>query len=375
MGPMSADLPISEGHVSFRGHRTWHRGAGHDARPVFGGATSYPKIELHVHLEATVHPERLLEIARRNDVRPPARTVRGLRRFCAFRGFDEFIRVWIKTTGVLRHGRDFHEIVVDYAADLAAQGCVYAEALFSPSEPVGRGVTWQEVFEGYCDGADEARERLGVDLRFTPDITRDFPVEIGEQLVGWALRYRDRGIVGISLGGSESRFPPELFEHPFAIAREGGLKAAPHAGETAGPESVRGALDVLHAARLRHGVRAVEDPGLLAEIAARGVVCDVTPVSNLRTGVVRSLAEHPLPEMLAGGVRCSVGSDDPVLMDTSLTRDCDVAVGLGHTPRGMYEHALSGVFCDAVTRERLRAAGEAFDWTVAHGSPAPGGER
>ena len=322
----------------------------------------YPKIELHVHLEATVRPERLLEIAARNDVKLPARTVKGLERFCRFRGFDQFIVVWIKTTGVLRHGRDFRQIVVDYAAELAAQGCFYAEPLFSPSEPMMRGVPWQEVFEGYCDGADEARERHGVDLRFTPDITRNFPPEIGERLAAWAVRYRDRGIAGISLGGSEDRFPPAPFARAFAIAREGGLKAAPHAGETAGPASIRSALCDLGADRLRHGVRAVEDPALLTELAERGVVCDVTPVSNLRTGVVRSLDEHPLPALLAAGVKCSIGSDDPVLMQTSLTQDAEAAVRLGHSPRGMYEHAVAGAFCDERTRARLKAAGDAFDW-------------
>jgi aminodeoxyfutalosine deaminase len=322
----------------------------------------YPKIELHVHLEATVRPQRLLEIAARNDVRLPARTVRGLERFCRVRGFDEFIAVWIKTTGVLRHGRDFRQIVIDYAADLATQGCFYAEPLFSPSEPMMRGVPWQEVFEGYCDGAAEALELHGVEFRFTPDITRNFPPEIGERLAAWAVRYRDRGVVGLSLGGSESRFPPAPFSRAFAIAREGGLKSAPHAGETAGPESIRSALDNLRADRLRHGVRAVEDPVLLAELAERGVVCDVTPVSNLRTGVVRSLDEHPLPALLAAGVKCSIGSDDPVLMQTSLTEDCELAVRLGHTRRGMYEHAVAGAFCDEHTRARLEAAADAHDW-------------
>ena len=248
--------------------------------------------------------------------------------------------------------------MVDYAADLAAQGCFYAEPLFSPSEAVSRGTPWPEVFEGYCDGADEARELHGVELRFTPDITRNFPPEIGESLAEWAVRFRDRGVAGISLGGSEHRFPPAPFARAFAIAREGGLMAAPHAGETAGPASIRSALDDLHADRLRHGVRAVEDPALLAELAERGIVCDVTPVSNLRTGVVRSLDEHPLPAMLAAGVKCSIGSDDPVLMQTSLTEDAAVAVRLGHTPRAMYEHAVAGAFCDEPTRARLAAAGE-----------------
>lgn len=330
-------------------------------------ATLYPKIELHVHLEATVRPARLLEIARRNDVRLPAKSEAGLLRFCRFTTFDHFLRVWIKTTGALRHERDFHQIVVDYAADLAAQGCLYAEALFSPSEPMVRGTPWQESFEGYCSGADEAREVYGVDIRFTPDITRDFPVEIAEHLVRWAVRYRERGVVGVSLGGSEHRYPAELFARPFAQAREGGLRAAPHAGEVAGPASVRAALDVLHADRLRHGVRAVEDSALLDEIAARGIVCDVTPTSNVLLGVVSSLAEHPLPRMLAAGVRCSISSDDPVLMGTSLSRECEAAVSLGHTPRGMFEQALGGVFCDAETKARLQAAADSHSWESAAG--------
>ena len=322
----------------------------------------YPKIELHVHLEATVRPARLLEIARRNDVRPPARTERGLRRAYRFTGFDSFIRAWITTSRCLVRARDFHEVVVDYAEELAGRGCLYAEALFSPTEPMRRGTPWQEIFEGYCDGADEARERWGVDVRFTTDITRDLPVELAGDLVAWALRFRERGVLGVGLGGSENRYPPELFARPFAAAREGGLKAAPHAGELAGPASVRAALDVLHADRLRHGVRAVEDPGLLAELAARGIVCDVTPTSNLLMGVVPSLAEHPLPAMLAAGVRCSISTDDPVLMGTDLDRECAAAVRLGHTPRGMYEHALSGVFCEGDARARLEERGAAAVW-------------
>jgi aminodeoxyfutalosine deaminase len=324
--------------------------------------TPYPRIELHVHLEATVRPERLFEIARRNDVALPARDVEGLREFCRFTGFDHFVEVWIRTTQALRHARDFRQIVVDYAATVAARGVVYAEALFSPSEPMVRGTPWDEIFEGYCVGAQEARERHGVEIRFTPDITRDLPVELADHEVRWAVRYRDRGVVGLSLGGSEHKYPAALFARPFQAAREGGLRAAPHAGELAGPESVRAALDVLRAARIRHGVRAVEDPALLGELASRGVVCDVTPLSNLRTGVVGSLGEHPLPRMLAAGVKCSISTDDPVLMDTDLDRDCAAAIELGHTPRAMYEHALSGAFCDEATRERLRAIGDAFDW-------------
>lgn len=331
----------------------------------------YPKIELHVHLEATVRPELLLEIAGRNSVALPATTVEGLRRYYRCESFEQFISRWIATSRVLCHADDFREVVVDYAARAREQGCVYIEAVCSPTEPVLRGSSWNEVFEGYCDGTAEARETHGVDVRLTPDATRDFPATLANRLARWAVKFRDRGVVALSLGGSERKHAPQKFRRAFAVAREGGLGAAPHAGEFAGGKagaaSIRGALDVLHADRIRHGIRAVDDPGLLAEMADRGIVCDVTPVSNLRTGAVASLDEHPLPAMLAAGVRCSISSDDPVLMDTDLAENCAVAERLGHTPRAMYFDALHGVLCEPATRDRLRRIGEAFPWEAVAG--------
>ena len=333
------------------------------------GGAPHPKIELHVHLEATVRPELLLAIARRNEASLPAKTPEGLLDFYRCTTFEEFIQRWIRTSSALQHYDDFREVVVDYAGRARAQGCVYIEALFSPSEPVLRGSGWQEVFEGYCDGAAEAAEVHGVEVRFTPDVTRDLPALVGRRQAQWAVKYRERGVVGLSLGGSERRVGPEKFKRAFAIARDGGLKAAPHAGEFAGGKagaaSIRGALDVLRADRIRHGIRAVDDPALLAELARRGIVCDVTPVSNLRTGAIASLDEHPLPAMLAAGVKCSISSDDPILMQTDLAENCSTAVALGHTPQGMYEHALAGAFCDEATRARLRRIGEAYDWEAA----------
>jgi aminodeoxyfutalosine deaminase len=327
----------------------------------------YPKIELHVHLEATVRPELLFAIARRNGVALPVRTPGELPAYYRCDTFEAFVARWIATSSVLRRYDDFREIVVDYAGRAKAQGCVYIEAIFSPSEPVVlRGGSFREVFEGYCDGAAEAREVHGVEVRLTPDVTRDLPAAVGRRQARWAVKYRERGVVALSLGGSERRFGPEKFRRTFAIARDGGLRSAPHAGELsggkAGAASIRGALDVLKADRIRHGIRAVDDAALLAELAERGVVCDVTPVSNLRTGAVASLDEHPLPLMLAAGVKCSISSDDPVLMDTDLERDCAAAVTLGHAPRRMYEHALAGAFCDDGLRARLRRLGQEHDW-------------
>src|SRR4051794_13577325 len=323
---------------------------------------TYPKIELHVHLEGTVRPKTLLEIARRNDYPLPADTEDGLAALYDFRDFAHFIDVWILTTNALRTEQDFRQVVVDYAEEAASHGAVYVEGIFSPAERVARGIGWDEIFGGYCDGAQEARELHGVEVRLTPDIYRGCPSDQAEQLVLYASKYRDRGVVGIGLGGAEGEFPPEQYEPVFRFARELGLASVPHAGEVVGPESVRGALDALQADRIRHGIHAIGDKGLVRELADRRTVLAVCPISNLRTRAVSSLEEHPLPKLAAAGVRCSISTDDPAMFGTDLTRDCEAAVSLGLDPEDFFAAGLEGALCDEATKSRIRAAGEAFDW-------------
>src|SRR5919198_1293722 len=276
----------------------------------------FPKIELHVHLEGTVRPATLLEIARRNDYALPADTVEGLAALYEFRDFEHFVDVWILTTNALQSEADFRQVVVDYAAEAAAHGAVYVEGIFSPAERVRRGVSWDEVYSGYRDGAQEARELHGVEVALTPDIPRGFTLEEARQTVRYAVRY---GLAGVGLGGLEAQFPPEPYADVFHEARAEGLASVPHAGEVAGPASVWGALEALQADRVRHGIRAVEDPTLVRELAAREIVLDVCPISNLRTGAVVSLEEHPLPKLVEAGVLCSLSTDEPALFDTDPT--------------------------------------------------------
>jgi aminodeoxyfutalosine deaminase len=330
----------------------------------------YPKIELHVHLEGTVRPATLLEIARRNDVALPADTVEELADLYRFRDFAHFIEVWVMTTGALRTAEDFRQVVVDYAQEAAGHGAVYIEGIFSPAEPAMRGVPWEEVFEGYCDGAQDARELHGVEVRLTPDIPRGFPLDAAEDTARYAIEYRERGVVGIGLGGLEAQFPPEPYEDAFALARAGGIASVPHAGEVAGVPSIRGALEALGADRIRHGIRAVDDPGMVRELAGRGTVLDVCPISNLRTGAVGSLAEHPLPQLVGAGVRCSLSTDDPAMFDTDLGREYDAVIELGLSPSEFYAAGVAGALCDEETRERLRRQGEEYEWPEALG-PEP----
>jgi aminodeoxyfutalosine deaminase len=328
-------------------------------------AAPYPKIELHVHLEGTVRAPTLLEIAKRNDYPLPADTVEGLASLYEFRDFRQFIEVWILTTNALKKEADYRQMVVDYAAEAASHGAVYLEGIFSPAERVRHGCSWEDVFDGVCNGAQEARELHGVEIRLTPDITRGFTLEEARETVEWAARYRDRGVVGVGLGGLEAEFPPEPYEEVFALARSLGLGSVPHAGEVAGAESVRGALEELGADRLRHGFRAIEDPGLVRELADRGTVLDVCPLSNLRTGAVHSLAEHPLPHLVRAGVLCSISTDDPAMFDTDLGRDYEAAVSFGLDPRGFYDAGVAGALCDEPTRARLRQIGDSFGWAAA----------
>jgi len=160
-------------------------------------SVNYPKIELHVHLEGTVRAGTLLEIAARNGIALPADSAEGLAGLYEFRDFAHFIEIWKLTTGALRTEQDFRQVVADYAAEAAAHGAVYLEGIFSPAEPASRRVSWDEVFTGYCDGAQQAREHHGVEVRLTPDIPRGFPLEAAELTARYAVKYRDRGVVGL----------------------------------------------------------------------------------------------------------------------------------------------------------------------------------
>jgi len=200
---------------------------------------TYPKIELHVHLEGTVRPETLLEIARRNGYALPVDSAEGVRALYQYRDFAQFIEVFMLTSGALDREDDFRRIVVEYAAEAARHGAVYLEAIFSLG--LWRGLDSDIVFSGVCDGADEARERYGVEIRLTPDIARVYTLEEAMQVVRYAIKYRERGVVGVGLGGPEAEHPPEPYAPAFELARSEGLASVPHAGEHAGASSKAGA--------------------------------------------------------------------------------------------------------------------------------------
>jgi aminodeoxyfutalosine deaminase len=316
-----------------------------------------PKIELHVHLEGAVRPVTLLEIARRNDLPLPGSTVEELEALYQFRDMDQFVVTWFMTTSVLHTRDDFRQILVDYAGEAAGHGAVYVEAIFSPIGQVMRGVPWDEIFAGYCEGIELAREQHGVHFLLTPDIHRGATREAACETARRSVKWRDRGIVGFGIGGNEAWTSDEIYAEAFNIAREGGLASVPHAGEHGGAAAVRSAIDTLGADRIRHGIGAAEDAELVAELIERGMVLDVCPVSNVATGAVSSLAEHPLAQLAEAGVACSISTDDPAMFSTDLTHEYAVAADLGVSAAAAYRAGLQGALCDGELREELSRVG------------------
>ena len=208
-----------------------------------------PKIELHVHLEGSVRARTLLQIAQRNDVPLPASTVEGLAGLYQFRDFEHFIKVWRPTTRALRTEQDFRQVVTDYAAEAASHGAVYLEGIFTPAEPVGRGAGWDEVLPATAM-APGRRPSSTAFSAADPGHTARVLARDAELTARHAVAYRDRGVVGVGLGGPEAQYPPEPYARAFEIARDGGLGSVPHAGEAAGASSIRGALDTLRADRI-----------------------------------------------------------------------------------------------------------------------------
>jgi aminodeoxyfutalosine deaminase len=284
-------------------------------------ARRMPKAELHVHLEGAIPPEVVLQLARRNGIALPVDDVAGLREMYRFRDFAHFLQVYIMITGCLRTPGDYHLAAYEFGRECARQNIRYAEATFTiESNQRCSGLPWQAILDGLNTGRAQARAEFGVEMRWIFDIVRNLP-ETQDSVLEIALAARPQGCVALGLGGAEAGFPPELFEDTFARARQAGLPRVPHAGEMAGPESVWAALELLHADRLEHGVRSIEDPRLVATLAQRQVTLDICPTSNVALGVYPDYASHPLRRLWDAGVSITVASDDPPLFSTDLNRE------------------------------------------------------
>ncbi|ESQ82172.1 adenosine deaminase [Asticcacaulis sp. AC466] len=268
-----------------------------------------PKAELHLHIEGSLEPELMFELAQRNGITLPYANVEVLRAAYDFSNLQDFLDIYYQGADVLRTEADFYDLAMAYFRRAAADHVRHAEIFFDPQTHTDRGVPYAHVIEGLSRAAKDAKA-LGLSVLLIHSFLRHLSEEAAFESLAVAEPYLDR-LTGVGLDSSEVGHPPAKFARVFARARELGLKLCAHAGEEGPPEYIYEALDVLHIDRIDHGNRSLEDPALVARIAAEGLTLTVCPLSNHKLCVVTDLNDHPIPDMLRKGLRATINSDDP----------------------------------------------------------------
>jgi adenosine deaminase len=297
--------------------------------PLEAFIAGLPKAELHVHHVGSAAPETVAELAARHAGSTPVPPdPELLRDYFRFTDFAHFIEVYLSVVDLIRDPVDVATLTYDVAAGLAVQHVRYAELTLTPYSSVIRGIPAEAFFEAVEDARARARRDLGIELRWIFDIPGEAGLPSADLTLELALKHAPAGLVGFGLGGPEVGVPRPQFAPHFAAARAAGLHSVPHAGESTGPQTVWDALASLNAERIGHGISAAQDPALLAHLAERDIPLEVCPTSNVCTRAVASLADHPLPAIVAAGVPVTINSDDPPMFSTSLNAEYAVAAEL-----------------------------------------------
>jgi adenosine deaminase len=282
-----------------------------------------PKAELHVHLEGTATPDLVRRIAERNGLEVPEGVFAAPDRF-AWRDFLDFLNTYNMVCSVIRSGEDYRDITYEYLASCARDGAIYVELTASIDHSRIAGIGDAEHWEGIAAGIDDARRDHGIEARILSVAVRNYGVERAIEIAELTAARPHPYLVGFSLAGDEAGYPPEPFVEAYRVAEKAGLGCTVHAGEWAGAASVRGALE-LPVTRISHGVRAIEDPALIQELARRQITLEVCPTSNVVLGVFPSYEEHPFPVLRAAGIPLTLGSDDPPYFGASVGGEYAVA--------------------------------------------------
>ena len=268
-----------------------------------------PKAELHLHIEGTLEPDLMFELARRNGVRLPYLDAEAVRQAYRFSNLQSFLDVYYQACSVLIHERDFHELTTAYLTRAREQGVRHVEVFFDPQTHTARGVKLETVVRGIGGALSEARQR-GMTSHLIMCFLRDRSADDAMATLEQALAHRDV-IFGVGLDSAEVGHPPEKFRDVFARATSEGFRAVAHAGEEGPPDYIWQALDLLGAERIDHGVRCLEDRSLVRRLEADRIPLTVCPFSNVKLRVVDTLEQHPLARMLEHGLCATVNSDDP----------------------------------------------------------------
>ena len=336
-----------------------------------------PKVELHLHLEGAIPLPALWQLIQKYGGDPHVPTIELLRSRFRYRDFAHFLDTWVWKNQFLREYEDFSLVAAEVARDLASQNVLYAEVFYSPGDYRWRGLEPQRITEAIRKGL---REVPNIEVSLITDLIRDHGPERGEFTLQAIHEVRDEfGVVGIGIGGSEDHCPPEPFAPVYEHARTLGFRTTAHAGEACGPESVWGAVRALRVDRIGHATRAIEDPALVDHLAEHQIPLELCVLSNLRTGVIRSVASHPARTYFQRGIPFSINTDDPKLFDTSLAEEyLALHTELGFSKVEVHRVIEQGLFSSWIPGhrkvallERIRAEIQATDEGAARSSRFP----
>ena len=288
---------------------------------LWGWIDGLPKVELHLHLEGAIPLPALYRLIRKYGGDPDISNLDDLRQRLTYKDFPDFIAAWIWKNGFIRSYEDFTDIAEAMAWDLAAQNIRYAEVFFSPTRFLDQGLNPQGLAQAIRKGLDKVP---ATEVRLIADLVRDHGPEQGHDTLAKIREVLDCGIVGIGIGGSEHLYPPEPFAPVYQAARDLGLRTSAHAGEAAGPESIRGAVETLQVDRIGHGITAIQDMEVMALLAARQVPLELCPLSNVATGSLTIIENHPVRKFWDAGLMLTINTDDPGMFHNSLTDEFTV---------------------------------------------------
>ncbi len=275
---------------------------------------SLPKAELHLHLEGSIDPPTLLELRKLHGKES---TLEEVQQLYQYQDFASFLMAFKAVTEDLQTPADYELITYRLMEKLKAENVLHAEVYVSVGVCLWRKQDFAAIFEGLERGRVRGERDFGISLLWIFDAVRHFGLEQSKRVAELAVKYKGRGVVGFGIGGDEAKAGPELFREVYGYAAENGLRLTAHAGESAGPESVWGALN-LHAERIGHGLTAWHDAELVEELSRRQIPVEICMTSNLRTGVCSALAEHPVRRYFDQGIMVTLNSDDPAMFGTTL---------------------------------------------------------
>lgn len=316
-----------------------------------------PKAELHVHLEGTVSPKLATDLAKRNGMALPDGIFKGDGNY-NWDDFPQFLNSYDTASSTIRTTRDYADVTYEYLASIAREGALYAELTLGPDIPAMFGMDYSTYLNAVTEGVDRAKEEFDIEARFIICMIRHMGPEKALELMHTVEKYPHPLVVGVGLAGNEAMHHPKDFAPAFAIAHEKlNLGCTAHAGEVCGPQSVWDTIEHLPVTRIGHGVRCIEDPALVRELAARGITLEVCPCSNIALSVYPDFGAHPLRKLYDAGVVGSINSDDPPFFWTDLANEYHVAQNeFGFTEeelRGITRRAIETSFADAVLKNDL----------------------